>query len=98
MHADGNSAQRHVIAVERNGVTHVATYTIVEGVIRIRNPMGLAVGPARDDPQGEALRLFDRLVQTYEGNLRRGDGNRLPSAGEAEPTLRDGGIRPSPGE
>ena len=71
-----SNSDRHIIAVERNGITHVATYSIVDGVIRIRNPMGLAMGPAKDDPQGEAIRLFDRLVQTYEGKLRRGDNVR----------------------
>jgi hypothetical protein len=73
MQPESNSSPRHVVAVERNGITHLTTYTLVDGVIHIRNPMGAAVGPANGDPEGEALRLFDRLVQTYEGSLRRSE-------------------------
>jgi hypothetical protein len=73
MRSETDRSQRNVIAVERNGVTHLTSYTIVEGVIRIRSPMGLAVGPAKGDPQGQALRLFDRLVQTYESSLGRAE-------------------------
>jgi hypothetical protein len=55
-----------VLSVDRSGILHMAAYTVADGVVRLDTHYGFAEGASRDDAQGEAMRLFNRLLDQWE--------------------------------
>jgi hypothetical protein len=54
------------IFVERDGITHFATFEERDGMVFLETPYGSAFGQAHGDPVAEARQLLVRILISWE--------------------------------